>query len=517
MTALMRDLEQGPEEQRDNQRILICAPLGKDAELSCTVLEKAGLACCVCKDLAVLLEELRKGAGAVLAVEEVLPPAASLPLSDYIANQPAWSDVPILVLTKPGGNSPWITGAYQRLGNLTLLERPVRASTLISAARSTLRARQRQYEIRKADKRKDEFLAMLGHELRNPLAPIGAAAEILQLLPGDREKVKRAGEIIARQVGHMTSLIDDLLDVARVTRGLIALDALPVDIRHILQEAVEQVSPLIRTRRHHLALHLPPDAAPVRGDRKRLIQVVANILNNASKYTPEGGNIEVRLQVLANEVVLQISDNGIGMAPEVVLHVFDLFAQAERASDRSQGGLGLGLSLVHSLVESHGGTVHAASAGLGKGSTFTVRLPYLPESALDAARPSASRAVLHRAVPLRVMVVDDNADAANTLEMLLDATGYDVSVEYSAQAAVERAGSMSPQVCLLDIGLPDMDGNQLAQRLRAMPQTAHAILIAVTGYGQEPDRKKTTAAGFDHHFVKPVDTAKLLTLLARLP
>jgi signal transduction histidine kinase len=500
-----------------DQRILIYTPLGRDAALTAEALTNAGLCCHICRSLPDLMQELQHGVGAVLAVEEALPPDVSAPFTEYIARQPAWSDLPVMVLTKPGGKSKWIQGAYERLGNLTLVERPVRASTLISAARSTLRARLRQYEICRADQRKDEFLAMLGHELRNPLAPIGAAAELLGLVASEPEKVKRSSEIIARQVSHMTSLIDDLLDVARVTRGLINLNKTPVDIRHILSEAVEQVAPSIRARRHHVSLHFPPDPAPVQGDRKRLVQVVANVLSNAAKYTPEGGNITARLDVLADSVVLEIADDGIGMVPEVVSRVFELFAQAERASDRSQGGLGLGLSLVHSLVESHGGSVHAKSAGPGKGSTFTICLPRISEQLIvENSRDGNSRMMPRASAPLRVMIVDDNADAASTLEMLLDMAGYDVSVQLTAASAIEQAKCTRPHVCLLDIGLPDLDGTELARRLRMMPETATAVLIAVTGYGQEQDRAKTKAAGFDHHFVKPIDTAHMLNLLAQI-
>jgi signal transduction histidine kinase/ActR/RegA family two-component response regulator len=499
------------------QRMLLCAPFGKDAELARQVLENAGLSCFVCKTPGDLLQELHAGAGAVLTVEEILPAGMSGSLSDYVAAQPAWSDLPILVLTKSGADSPWIRQAQERLGNLTLLERPVRTSTLVSAARAALRARLRQYEIRVADQRKDEFLAMLAHELRNPLAPISAAAQLLELVSSNQERVREASEIIVRQVGHMTNLIDDLLDVARVTRGLITLEKQALDIRHVLSQAVEQVNPLISARRHHLTLHLPPDPALVLGDRKRLIQVVTNVLNNASKYTPEQGDIVVRLEVQADDVVLEISDNGIGIAPEMVDQVFELFAQAKRTSDRSQGGLGLGLALAKSLVASHGGSIHAASKGIGKGSVFTLRLPRLnrkPAGTMEMKTIAQEAPV--SAKPLRIMVVDDNIDAANTLEMLLDANGHDVSVEYTADSAIERARRISPQVCLLDIGLPDMDGNELARRLRSLPETATAVLIAVTGYNQDQDRKKSVEAGFDHYFIKPLDPAKLSTLLQKI-
>lgn len=497
-------------------RLLVCAPYGKDAVLACRALEQAGLHCHVCKTLTELVEELHRGAGAVLTVEEALPRAAAGPLIKYLSTQPTWSDIPILVMTKPGGESPWTFDAYEWLENLTLLERPLRAPSLISAARSALRARQRQYEIRLADQRKDEFLAMLGHELRNPLAPISAAATLLELMPTDIDRVKRSSKIIARQVGHMTNLIDDLLDVARVTRGLITLDKQPLDLRDILSEAVEQIRPLITARQHQLSLHLPPDPAPVLADRKRLVQVVVNILNNASKYTPEGGNISARLRVQGDDIILDISDDGIGMTPELIPQVFDLFSQAQRASDRSQGGLGLGLALVKSLVESHGGKVHAVSEGIGKGSTFTMQLSRLAPESLDP-EPVATKDLLSEAGPaLRIMVVDDNRDAANTLEMFLGIVGHEVTVEYDAKGAIAHADEVAPQVWLVDIGLPDMDGLELARRLRDMPVAASATLIAVTGYSQEQDKKKSFEAGFNYHLVKPINTERLLALLQQI-
>jgi signal transduction histidine kinase/CheY-like chemotaxis protein len=499
------------------QRVLICTPHGRDAELACRALKDTGFSCFVCKTVADLVSEVQRGAGAILTVEEILPRAESVELTDYLATQATWSDLPMLLLTKAGGESPWIKDAYQRFGNLTLLERPVRVASLISAARSALRARQRQYEIRLADQRKDEFLAMLGHELRNPLAPISAAANLLELAPEDIDRVKRTSKIITRQIGHMTNLIDDLLDVARVTRGLITLDKEAVDLRDILSEAIEQVRPTIDSRRHQLSLHLPPGAAPVLGDRKRLVQVIVNVFNNAAKYTPEGGNISVRLQVLRDQVILDVADDGIGMSPELIAQVFNLFAQAERTSDRSQGGLGLGLALVKSLVESHGGSVHADSAGEGRGSRFTIRLSRLNSDLTVKQDADAIDALLPQpAQSLRIMVVDDNADAANTLEMFLHVAGHQVAVEYAAVQAISKARSMCPQVCLLDIGLPDMDGFELARRLRAMPETASSLLIAITGYSQEQDRKKAIEAGFDYHLVKPIDTPQLLSLLQEI-
>ena len=370
--------------------------------------------------------------------------------------------------------------------------------------------------LRQTDRRKDEFLAMLAHELRNPLAPISAAAELLKLIKPDEARLKHTSDIIGRQVRHMTSLVDDLLDVSRVTRGLVELDMVPVDIKHIVNDAVEQVNPLIHARRHHLVMRVPPESAKVTGDAKRLVQILANLLTNAAKYTPEGGHIVLTTEVHERRVVLRVQDNGVGIAPELVTRIFDLFAQAERTSDRSSGGLGLGLALVKSLVELHGGTVECASEGIGRGSMFTVCLPRLPEPDEHPDRHTEHPHPDSARRSLKVMVVDDNVDAAQMLAMVLEASAHKVIMEHDSMRALARARTEAPQVCLIDIGLPGIDGNELAKRLRAEPATAGAVLIAITGYGQEHDRQKSFAAGFDHHMVKPVDLAKLTAMLADL-
>ncbi len=377
--------------------------------------------------------------------------------------------------------------------------------------------------LRDADRRKDEFLAMLAHELRNPLAPIGAAAHLLRLGKLDEARVRHTSEIIGRQVDHMTHLIDDLLDVSRVTRGLVELDMAPLDIRHVLADAIEQVAPLVQARRHHLHSTIAPDTTVVRGDKKRLVQVVANLLNNAAKYTDEGGSITLGLEVRADRVLIEVADNGIGMTPELAARAFELFAQAERSADRSAGGLGLGLALVKSLVELHGGSVTCHSAGPGQGSCFRVCLPRLDAQAAQAAQTGMQRRSGDAAptpapagAGLRVLVVDDNADAAAMLAMVLEAAGHRTAVEHGSQAALARARSEAPDVCILDIGLPDMDGHELARRLRAQPETANAVLIAVTGYGHESDRRKSFDAGFDEHLVKPADPARLTAILAAI-
>lgn len=369
--------------------------------------------------------------------------------------------------------------------------------------------------FRDADRRKDEFLAMLAHELRNPLAPIAAAAELLQLSGGDAGRVNQASAVIGRQVRHISGLIDDLLDVSRVTRGMIPLDKTRVDVKRVVADAIEQVRPLLENRGHHLTVQTPAAPAYVSGDPKRLVQVVANLLNNAVKYTPTGGKIALALSVDAERVELVVADNGIGMTADVLERAFDLFAQAEREADRSQGGLGIGLALVKSLVELHGGVVHASSAGLGQGSRFSVGLPYLQEvcqtetgGAVDACAASGSA--------LKVMVVDDNVDAAEMLAMFVETMGHTVVIEHDSQRALARLQGFHPDLFLLDIGLPDLDGYELARRIRALPHVAGARVVAVSGYGDEQARQQASAAGFDHHFVKPLDTAHLITLLEQV-
>jgi PAS domain S-box-containing protein len=369
-------------------------------------------------------------------------------------------------------------------------------------------------ELQEQDRRKDEFLAMLAHELRNPLAPISAAAALLRMRALDPERIAVTSGVIGRQVAHMTNLIDDLLDVSRVTRGLVTLNMEEVPLSSIISDAVEQATPLIRAQGQRISLQLAPEATLVCGDKKRLVQVLSNILNNAVKYTPDGGHILLATTATAAHVQIDVTDDGIGMDPAFTSRAFELFSQAERSSDRASGGLGLGLALVKSLVELHHGTVSAFSAGIGKGSTFSLVLPCLAEREEKEGSALFEGAARQGASPLRIMVVDDNQDAALMVAMLLEAVGHEVTVEHAAKAALAHSAGARPDVFLLDIGLPEMDGNTLARRLREQPETTGALLIAVTGYGQEHDREATRVAGFDHHLVKPLDTGYLLALLA---
>jgi PAS domain S-box-containing protein len=370
---------------------------------------------------------------------------------------------------------------------------------------------QRAERLVEADRRKDEFLAMLAHELRNPLSPIRNAAQVLhQIGPADAN-VQSATEMIQRQVKHLSRLVDDLLDVSRITRGKITLRKEPVELAAVVAQAVEASRPLMEARRHELRVHLPAEAVRVEADTTRLAQVVANLLTNAAKYTPEGGHIQLTVEAGPGEAVIRVRDNGMGMSAELLPHVFDLFTQGDRSLARSEGGLGIGLTLVKSLVEMHGGTVEAHSEGPGKGSEFVVRLPPLPAGALKTAEEEKGR---HAPSPCRVLVVDDNKDAAESLALLVQVAGHEVRTAHDGPTALEVAKTFRPEVVFLDIGLPRMDGYEVARQLRRQPGLEKVVLAAVTGYGQEEDRRRTHEAGIDEHLVKPVDPTELEKVFA---
>jgi len=359
--------------------------------------------------------------------------------------------------------------------------------------------------LQDADHRKNEFLAMLAHELRNPLAPIRTAADVLQVVAPDNPPVKRAADIIRRQVGHMTELVDDLIDVSRVTRGLVELQRKPVDLRSVVAAALEQVQVLAESRGHSLSADVTSEPVWVPGDHARLIQVLVNLLTNAAKYTPFGGRIELTVETDTHQVRIEVRDNGIGIEPALLPHVFELFTQAERTPDRSQGGLGIGLALVRTIVELHGGEVRARSAGHGQGSTFTVRLPRLTGGAAENDQSPTEKPAGAR----RILVVDDNEDAAQMASMLLAAHGHNATVAYNATDCLKVAAAEGPfDAYVLDIGLPDMTGYDLAQALSSLSPTAR--LVALTGYGQDEDRKRASEAGFHTFLVKPADAAGLL-------
>ncbi len=372
----------------------------------------------------------------------------------------------------------------------------------------------REHELREAGKRKDEFLAMLAHELRNPLAPITCAAELLGM-GVTPDQARDAVRIIQRQARHMTGLVDDLLDVSRVTRGLVRLRLQALDLADVARDAVEQVRPLLEERRHRIEVQIEAGAHPVRGDPMRLVQVVANLLNNAAKYTDEGGQIWLSLESGPEWVLLSVRDNGVGMSAELLGHAFEPFVQEQRSYHRAQGGLGLGLALVKSLVELHGGEVHAYSDGPGLGTQVSFHLPRLAEQLPQPPQPGREAAPTPRR-GLRILVVDDEIDAARMLAQWLQAAGHTVRTQHDPLAALALAESWLPDLCLLDIGMPVMDGMQLARALRQHDSLAHCMLVAVTGYGGEAIAEQAAAAGFDLHLVKPVAPELLEAMLQDL-
>jgi PAS domain S-box-containing protein len=373
--------------------------------------------------------------------------------------------------------------------------------------------KQAEQAARAADRRKDEFLAMLGHELRNPLAPILTALQLMEMRGEQGAQRERA--IIERQARHLVRLVDDLLDVSRITRGKIELERAPTDLAAVIAKAVEMASPLLERRSHRLELEVQPDLI-VDGDPVRLAQVFQNLLTNAAKYTPPGGHIAARARRDGEHTVVEVHDDGIGIPGHLLGSVFEPFVQGERARDRSEGGLGIGLMLVRSLVELHGGSVTARSEGAGKGSCFEVRLPLLPVTATarggTGPQPMLGRSDVRGC---RVLLVDDNADAAEMLALVLRAVGHEVLVVHDGPGALAAAGAFAPEVALLDIGLPVMDGYELARHLSARLPVA-PLFVALTGYGQEHDRQRSLEAGFADHLVKPVDPAQLMDVMSRI-
>jgi PAS domain S-box-containing protein len=428
-----------------------------------------------------------------------------------------------LVARVPGHERPFgVLGAYTRyprqFSTGEVLFTQALADVLgVAAERKRLEGelRLRVGELAETGRRKDEFLAMLAHELRNPLAPIQNAVETLHMRTGGDPVADRMNELLTRQVGQMVRLIDDLLDVSRITTGKITLRRERVALADLMGRAVESARPLLDARRHDLVTALPPDPIFLDADPTRLVQVLGNLLNNAAKYTEEGGRVGLAARREGGEAVVSVTDTGTGISAEMLPQVFDLFTQVDCTLDRSQGGLGIGLTLVRRLVELHGGTVRAFSAGPGRGSEFVVRLPVAPEPAprtggvVPRATPAAS------AVPQHILIVDDNVDSADSLATVLGLKGHRTWTAYDGPAALDAARAHRPGFVLLDIGLPRMDGYEVARRLRQAPDLRGAVLVAMTGYGQDEDRRKGQEAGFDYHLVKPVDLTELAKILAQ--
>lgn len=388
------------------------------------------------------------------------------------------------------------------------------AEALAARAAIALENAQLYKDLEQADRQKNEFLSMLAHELRNPLAPIRTGVDVLRLQGDNQPEVVWARDMIERQTMQLVRLVDDLLDVSRITGGKIRIEMESVDVAAVVGTAIETSRPLIDEAGHELIVSMPDATLCVNCDRVRLAQVLSNLLNNAAKYTRSGGTIRLSVARDGADVVFRIRDNGIGIPPEMLSKVFELFTQVERSLDRSRGGLGVGLTLARRLVELHGGRIDVASEGPGHGSEFTVRLPAVSAAAtheVPKSDPSPSETVAH--TPLRILVVDDNVDAADSVAWLFRKQAHDVRTTHDGRSAIELATEFRPQVVVLDLGLPQVDGYEVSRRLRTLPETRDALIIAVSGYGQDEDRRRSRQAGFDHHFIKPVDFQTLLGIV----
>ena len=513
-----------------DERVLVQVPTAKDAVLARGVLERAGIACRICSDLGELTKELDAGAAALLLGEELLFSKSPEWLTNWLRAQPPWSDLPVIVLARPGADSGAIARAMSELGNVTVIERPTSVATMVSAIRTALRARQRQYQIREhlierertegllmeSDRRKDEFLAILAHELRNPLAPIRNSLHVLRIQAPHDPRLSPIVDMMERQVRQLVRLVDDLMEVSRISRGKIELRREPVTLSSVVLAAVEESRPAIDAARQVLTTELPQTPTIVEVDPARLAQVLSNLLNNASKFTPAGGRISLVVGQEAEEVVLSVRDTGVGIPAGMLSRVFELFTQVDRAPGRDPGGLGIGLTLVKQLVELHGGEVRAFSEGPGMGSEIVVRLPIRAESGSRAA-PEHDGPEIQELPRHRILVVDDNRDATDSFAMLLRNLGAEVHVAYSGESALEMLRTLRPTAILLDITMPGMDGHEVARRVRLRSELQDVTLVALTGWDQEEEVARSKESGFDHHWLKPLDLRMLKELLASMP
>ncbi len=501
--------------------VALYAPIGRDTALAAQLLSRAEIEPLPCATFEQLADEIVAGIGAVLITEEELTAARIARLGELLRAQPAWSDLPIVVFSSlPGELRLQVLERLQTVGNLSFVDRPVQRRTLLATLRGALRARARQYESRRAIEARDQFLAMLGHELRNPLSAVQFATDLIMRRSVTDAYVVKHADTIDRQTAHLNRLVDDLLDVSRVTSGKVVLRKEAASLGPLVQRCVESLQTMADAYGLVLEMRPAPGEIPVEGDVVRLEQVVINLVTNAIKYTPRGGRIDIEVfpdgpdEERAGEAVLVVRDTGVGIPPEHLESIFDVFSQAPTGLDRAKGGLGLGLTLVRALVGMHGGTVDARSQGVGRGSEFRVRLPLATSAAAAAAREStAAAAGAHESV--RIVLVEDNVDIRETLTELLELDGYWVEGAADGPQGLTRILSEIPSVALIDVGLPGFDGYELARRARSHLGDA-PVLIAMTGYGQPDDRARAFEAGFDDHVVKPVSVEELSAAIERM-
>jgi signal transduction histidine kinase len=496
----------------------IVSPNADDAELAVELLSQAGMQARAFGSMRELAQTLDDRTGCLILVEEALLEDELPLLRDALARLPAWCDLPLIVVSRDVGTLGFLTAAaFPHSGNVTLLERPLNPHTLASAVQVALRASARQREVgeligqrEQAVKLRDEFLAMLAHELRNPLAPMRNALYIMRAHKIDDPLILKNAEILDRQVNHMVRMVDDLMDVARLERGKVALKKQRADLNRVVAAAVESCLPAAQQRGHHVSVHYGANALPVDGDAVRIEQIICNLINNAAKFSPQPGEIRVETAVESGRALVMVEDRGIGFEPGAAENLFDPFLQVNPTLERTAGGLGIGLTIVKRLAELHGGSVHAASAGSGKGSRFIVRLPLatgLEPPASEAARPPAATR------RCRVVIIEDNPDIRETLRTLVTMWGHSVALASDGNSGVELVLQQRPDVALIDVGLPGMNGYEVARAIRRTIPNGDIRLIAVTGYGQPSDRDTASQAGFDTHLLKPIAPEVLRELL----
>lgn len=519
----------------DPINILVVDDLPEKLLVYRTILEEPGLNVVSASSGAQALKEVLHHSFAVILLDVNMPGMNGFETAALIRRRKKFAHTPIIFVTAYQDDLRPVEGYAH--GAVDYMLAPVAPEILRAKVRVFVdlfrmhRQVQRQAEERvtlaeergkraaaeEANRRKDEFLAMLAHELRNPLAPIRNAVEIMRQLDSIGPETHWIREMIDRQLRRLTRLVDDLLDVSRITRGKIRLQLARVDAATVVTSAVETSRPLVESRKHELTVDLPPEPIQLMADSDRLAQVLSNLLNNAAKYTNVGGRIGLTVTREKQEVLFRVRDTGAGISADMLPHIFDPFTQVDQSLDRAQGGLGIGLTLARRLVEMHQGSVQATSAGLGQGSEFVVRLPVLTAAPSPAAPAPLNgvKAPPSAAPRARVLVVDDNVDAADTLATLVRLSGHEVRTVYDGPAALAAAQEYHPEVVLLDIGLPGLDGYEVARRLRRQTEGEQVLIAAVTGYGQDQDRLRSQQAGFDAHLVKPVELAALHALFAK--
>jgi signal transduction histidine kinase/ActR/RegA family two-component response regulator len=484
------------------------------------VLAQEGFEAVLCQSMEALCREIDAGAGAVLLAEEAMAPPGGACLLAALARQPAWSDLPVVLFSAKGSTeetSRRTLAAFAPFGNVALLDRPVRVVSLVSALKFALRARRRQYQVRdllaqleRSVRDRDQFMAMLGHELRNPLAAISFALDFLQRAEDQDEARRRRQDVIARQTHQLSRLVDDLLDVSRLSAGKVTLSRAAVDLAPLVAACVESLQAMARAAHVHLEIDAAAEPIVIDGDSVRLHQITGNLVTNALKYTPAGGRVRVTARRAGASAEIVVADTGVGIAPDMLQRIFEPFTQVEEAIDRSRGGLGLGLTLVRSLVELHGGSVRAESEGPGQGSRFVVQLP-LPAAPLFFDAPESSRP--SRPSPARnVVIIEDNPDIRDGLSALVTSFGHRVTAAEDGPSGVETVLGTRPDVVLVDLGLPRLDGFEVARTIRAT-LGQRVFLAAVTGYGAPHDWRRAREAGFDAHLVKPVTAESVQRLL----